>query len=137
MSQTGNTSAILVMEAFEHVHPDRCAEYEAAGVEIDDRVRESEPGMLVHALTRVRETDRAVTYRWLEIFENADALAAHFDNPAVKAHVARLGEGILVAPTELVLYTGWSEAEQAEWRERLGGAPLTFAPVLAGYYLER
>lgn len=137
MSQSENAGRILVMEAFEHVHPDRCADYEAAGVVIDDKVKDSEPGMLVHALTRVKETADAVTYRWLEIFEDSDAFAAHFDNPAVQEHVAKLNEGTLVAPTELVLYTAWSDDEKAQWRQKLSGAKLTFAPVLAGFYLTR
>lgn len=137
MSQSETAAQILVMEAFEHVRPDRCADYEAAGIVIDNKVKDSEPGMLVHALTKVSETPEAVTYRWLEIFKNADAFAAHFDNPAVQEHVAMLNEGILAAPTELVLYTGWTEAEKAALREKLPGAKLSFAPVLAGYYLKR
>lgn len=136
MTDTPNATSIVVLEAFEHVHPDRCDEYEAAGVEIDNKVKETEPGMLVHALTRVSESPNAVVYRWLEIFDSAQSLAAHFANPVVKAHIKKVSDGILVAPTDLVLYTGWSEAEKNMWNARLGGS-LTFAPVRAGYYLTR
>ncbi|SEK18437.1 putative quinol monooxygenase [Pacificibacter marinus] len=136
MTDTPNAAAFVVLEAFEHVHPDRCAEYEAAGIEIDNKVKETEPGMVVHALTRVSEGPDAVVYRWLEIFDGADALVSHFDNPAVKAHIAKVSESILVKPTDLVLYTSWSDDEKAIWNARLGGS-LTFAPVRAGYYLTR
>jgi quinol monooxygenase YgiN len=136
MTDTSNTAAIVVLEAFEHVHPDRCDEYETAGVEIDNKVKETEPGMLVHALTCVSKSSEAIVYRWLEIFDGATALAAHFDSPAVKAHIEKVSDGILVAPTDLVLYTNWSEDEKEIWKARLGGS-LTFAPVRAGYYLTR
>lgn len=128
---------ILVLEAFEHVHPDQSAAYEAAAPRIDDAVRQSEPGMLVHALTEVSRSDNEVVYRWLEIFDGAASLAAHFDNPADHKHVAKLNDGMLVAPTELVIYADWDEAEREEWRQRITGAKLIFAPVLAGYYLTR
>lgn len=134
---TGETTGkLIVLEAFEHVHPERCAEYEAAGKIIDDTVRETEPGMLVHALTVHARLDDRVTYRWLEIFDGLAALEAHFASPHVKAHVAKLNDGILLSPVELVLYTDWTEAEKAEINERLGGA-LTFAEVRAGYYHAR
>ncbi|WP_099826485.1 putative quinol monooxygenase [Oceaniglobus indicus] len=136
MTDTPNAAALVVLEAFEHVHPDRCAEYEAAGVEIDRKCKETEPKMLVHALTRVAETPQAVTYRWLEIFDGAEAVENHFANPVVKDHIAKLNDGLLVAPTDIVLYTGWSDAEKDHWNQRLGGN-IAFAPVRAGFYLTR
>lgn len=133
---TDTTAALIVLEAYEHVDPARCADYEIAAQAIDDKVKETEPGMLVHALTRIAETPDKVTYRWLEIFDGVAALEAHFASPHVKDHVARMSDGILLSPVELVLYTGWSEAEKAEINARLGGA-LSFAEVRAGYYLTR
>lgn len=133
---TNTTAKMIVLEAFEHVHPNRVADYEAAGKLIDDKVRETEPGMLVHALTRVGETDDRVTYRWLEIFDGLPALEAHFNSPHVKAHVAKVSDGILISPVELVLYTDWTDAEKSEINDRMGGA-LTFAEVCAGYYHAR
>ncbi|WP_353474421.1 antibiotic biosynthesis monooxygenase [Salipiger sp. H15] len=133
---TDTIAALIVLEAFEHVDPSRCADYETAAKAIDDKVKETEPGMLVHALTRVAEAPDRVTYRWLEIFDGVAALEAHFASPHVKEHVARMMDGILLSPVELVLCVGWSEAEKAEINARLGGA-LTFAEVKTGYYLTR
>lgn len=128
-----STEGMIVLEAFEHVRPERCADYEAAGKKIDDAVKISEPGMLVHALTRISEAEDRVTYRWLEVFDGLPALEAHFANPEVKTHVAWLNDGVLLSPVEIVLYTGWSDAEKAAINDRLGGA-LQFAEVRAGYY---
>ncbi|MCK7614999.1 putative quinol monooxygenase [Roseibium sediminicola] len=137
MNQSDNSSNILVMEAFEHVHPDHCDKYEAAALFIDNLVKESEPGMLVHALTKMNKSPELVTYRWLEVFSDSNALRTHLDNPAVIEHVAKLNSGILAAPTELVLYTSWSDEEKNDWRRKLNSTKLTFAPVIAGFYLKR
>ncbi len=124
---------LITLEAFEHVHPDRCADYEAASQAIDDKVRETEPGMLVHALTVHDRAEDRVTYRWLEVFTDLDALVAHFNSPHVKAHGAHLNDGILLSPVEIVLYVGWSDAEKQAINEQLGGA-LVFADVKSGFY---
>lgn len=130
---TATTDRIIALEAFEHVHPDRVADYEAASQAIDDKVKETEPGMLIHALTvHARAADR-VTYRWLEVFSDLAALEAHFASPHVKDHVARMNDGILLSPVEIVLSVDWSEAEKAEINQRLGGA-LQFADVKSGFY---
>ncbi|EBA06108.1 putative quinol monooxygenase [Sagittula stellata] len=131
---TASIDRFIALEAFEHVHPDRVADYETASQAIDDKVKETEPGMLVHALTVAARADDRVTYRWLEVFTDLAALEAHFASPHVKAHGAHLtGDGILLSPVEIVLYVDWSEDEKAEINQRLGGA-LTFAEVRSGFY---
>ncbi|PZX12185.1 quinol monooxygenase YgiN [Palleronia aestuarii] len=130
---TAPTDRIIVLEAFEHVHPDRCTDYEAASQAIDDLARETEPGMLVHALTVHARADDRVTYRWLEVFTDAAALEAHFASLHVQAHGAKLNDGILLSPVEILLYVDWSEAEKVEINTRLGGA-LKFAEVRSGFY---
>ena len=130
-------SNILALEAFEYVKRDQTEIYEAMAEEIDRKVQESEPGMLVHALTKISEDERETIYRWLEVFENPAALKAHIENPAVVAHIAKLNDGVLSGPTEIVLYTDWDEAHKAHWRDVFAGAKLVFAPTLSGFYLKR
>lgn len=130
---TATTDRIIALEAFEHVHPDRVADYEAASQAIDDKVKETEPGMLIHALTVHARAEDRVTYRWLEVFTDLAALEAHVASPHVKAHGAHLNDGILLSPVEIVLYVDWTEAEKAEINQRLGGA-LQFAEVRSGFY---
>ncbi|MCG8491093.1 MAG: antibiotic biosynthesis monooxygenase [Sneathiellales bacterium] len=131
------SSAILALEAFEHVHTERTAEYEVMGQDIDDRVRETEPGMLVHALTKISSSETETTYRWLEVFENPKALQAHLDNPHVQNHIAKLGNGILSSPTEIVIYADWDDQQKAYWTELFGADNLEFAPLKSGFFLKR
>lgn len=131
------STQILVLEAFEHVKPAICADYEAAGKTIDDKVKETEPGMLVHALTKISESADVAVYRWLEVFDSPAALEAHFNSPHVQAHVTMLNDKMLTAPTEIVLYTGWSEDEKAAWLDAHPGGNIRFAPILASFFLDR
>lgn len=135
--QIENSTSILALEAFEYVHKDKVEEYERLGVIIDDQVKETEPGMLVHALTRISETDSEVVYRWLEVFDSAEALEKHMSNPHVIRHAQALNSGVLCGQTELVIYSDWTEAQKNHWREKVSGVKLTFAPVLKGFYLSR
>lgn len=128
---------ILALEAFEYVKRDQTDTYEAMAEEIDRKVQESEPGMLVHALTKISEDETETIYRWLEVFENAEALKAHIENPAVVAHIAKMNDGVLSGPTEIVLYTDWNETQKAHWREVFAGTKLVFAPTLSGFYVKR
>ena len=86
IEETNRSSAMIVLEAFEQVYPDRVDVYEVAACRIDEIVKQTEPGMLVHALSRQHATTEAITYRWLEVFANTAALSAHLDNPAVLEH---------------------------------------------------
>jgi len=134
---SGSGDSILAMEAFEHVHNDRVAEYLAMGNLIDDQVRESEPGMLVHALTTASENGKETVFRWLEVFENAAALDAHLSNPYVVAHIEKLNSGVLSGPTDLVIYADWDDALRSAWASKLSGANLSFAPMHTGFFLKR
>ncbi|MEO1250389.1 MAG: antibiotic biosynthesis monooxygenase [Pseudomonadota bacterium] len=134
---SGNGDSILALEAFEHVHNGRVAEYLEMGNLIDDQVRETEPGMLVHALTTSSESGSETVFRWLEVFENAAALDAHLSNPHVVAHIAKLNDGILSAPTDLVIYGDWNDSLKNDWANKLSGANLSFAPMHTGFFLKR
>ena len=132
-----SASGILALEAFEHVHKEQAAAYETMGKDIDDRVRETESGMLLHALTKVSENDTETIYRWLEVFENPMALRAHFDNPHVQAHIGQLQAGILSSPTDIVIYADWDEAQKTYWRNAFGDVNLKFADLKTGFFLHR
>lgn len=128
---------ILVLEAFEHVHTDKVEDYERMGSAIDDLVKATEPGMLVHALTKVSKTDQEVVYRWLEVFDSEMALEKHVSNPHVIAHIAAMNQGVLAGETELVIYCDWDDNQKAYWNKKVSGAKLTFAPMLSGFFLAR
>lgn len=128
---------MLALEAYEYVKRGQTDLYETMAEEIDQKVQDSEPGMLVHALTKISEDETETVYRWLEVFENAEALKAHIENPAVVAHIEKMNNGVLSGPTEIVLYTDWNETQKAHWREVFAGAKLVFAPTLSGFYVKR
>ena len=130
-------TAILMLEAFEHVHKARTADYERMGSVIDDQVKETEPGMLVHALTKISESDSEAVYRWLEVFDSEQAFEKHLSNPHVITHVGAMNDGVLCGETELVIYSDWTEERKNYWREKITGVKLTFAPMLTGFFLSR
>lgn len=128
---------IFALEAFEYVHNDRVLDYEAMGSIIDDQVKVSESGMLVHALTKISEDASETTFRWLEIFENSDALEAHVSNPCVIQHIEKLSDDILSNRTKIVIYADWNNELKAYWHEKLSGALLVFADMKTGFFLSR
>lgn len=132
-----NDNKIVVMEAFEHVHSEQVPRYLELGLLIDEQVQASEPGMLVHALTKSVESETKTVFRWLEVFENSSALEAHLNNPHVVAHIEKLNNGMLSDVTDLVIYAQWSDTLKTYWQEKLSGANLSFAPTETGFYLER
>lgn len=130
-------SALLVLEAFEHVHPDKTQSYERMGKSIDEQVKNTELGMLVHALTKVSENESESLYRWLEVFDSEQALKAHISNPHVISHIKAMNDGVLSATTDIVIYADWSETVQQQWRETFAGANLRFAAMITGFFLSR
>ena len=127
---------MFALEAFEHVKKDMIGEYERMGLKIDREVKETEPGMLVHALTKVSENDKEAVYRWLEIFETPEALQAHLDNPPVKAHIKKLNSGVLSGPSDIIIYADWDKAQKDYWRQTFGDI-LTYAPMKTGFFVKR
>ena len=129
--------SILVLEAFEHVHIDKLEEYERMGSIIDDQVKASEPGMLVHALTKISESDEEAVYRWLEVFDSELALETHLSNPLVITHIEAMKSGVLSDETKLIIYSDWNDTQKKYWKSRLTGANLAFAPMITGFFLKR
>lgn len=128
------TSGIVVLEAYEYVHLRRQADYEAAGVLIDAICAETEPGMLVHALSQVGTTQDVVTYRWLEVFQGLPQLRAHLNSPHVAKHVAALQEGTLAAPTDLVIYGDLTPEERSALSAELGPEHVTFSATVTSFF---
>jgi quinol monooxygenase YgiN len=129
--------SLIALEAFEYVNKDKVEAYERMGIVIDKLVKDSEPGMLVHALTKLSETNDEVVYRWLEVFDGEQALEAHFENPHVISHVAAMKDGILCSNTKLILYVDWEDDKKAIWQEKLSGGDFTFAPVVTSFFADR
>ena len=76
------------LEAIEHIHKDRVAEYEEMSRVIDQKVRETEPGMIIHVHTLLETHDNKHVYRWLEVYRSYEDLEAHLKNPCVEANIA-------------------------------------------------
>ena len=128
---------LFALEAFEHVDKNKIEEYEKLGKLVDNQVEESEPGMLVHALTKVSETEAEVVYRWLEVFESPEALQTHLDNPLVREHIKKMEGGILCGPSKIVIYADWDDDQKDYWRKIYAGINLVFAPLVTGFFVKR
>ena len=125
--------SLFFLEAFEHVHKDKAGEYERLSREVDNKVKETEPGNLIHVHTKISEENDKVVYRWLEVFAKYEDLQVHLDNEHVQAHVQKLGDGYLCAPIEVIVYCDWTEEQKEYWRQ-IPGISLTFAPLVNGYF---
>lgn len=135
MSDTSKvSSSIVVLEAFEYVHAQHRGAYEKAGIAIDKRVEQLEPGMLVHILTEVSGSSEVITYRWLEIFQDVARLREHLSSAHVAEHVASLSQGILAAPTDLVIYGVSSAEERGLLEAELGAEHLRFASEVTAFF---
>ena len=95
--------SLFFLEAFEHVHKDKAKEYESLGADADNKVKATEPGVLIHVQTKVSENDQVAVYRWLEVYEKYEDLQAHIENAHIQAHLQKLSDGFLCAPIEVVI----------------------------------
>ena len=125
--------SLFFLEAFEHVHKNKVAEYESLGTFIDKKVEETEPGMLIHVQTKVSENEHEVVYRWLEVYEKYEDLQVHLENEYVQAHMQKMSDGILSAPLKVIVYCDWTDEQKEPWRQ-LPGITLTFASLVNGYF---
>ena len=121
------------LEAFEHVYKNRVEEYERMGTAIDKKIEETEPGMLIHAQSKVSEDEHEVVYRWLEVFENYEDFLFHLENEPVSAHMQKISNGMLRRPIDVIVYSDWTE-QQREHCRQLPGINLSFAPLVNGYF---
>ncbi len=128
---------IMALEAFEHVPNENVARYLELAQIIDDLVRDKEPGMLVHALTQTSQNETETVFRWLEVFENSDALEAHLGSDHVARHIEQLSKGILTGQIDLVIYADWDEATRAYWQNRFSTVNFSYAAVESGFYRQR
>ena len=80
-------------------------EYLAIAEEVDNAVRESEPGMLFHNFDK--DPDDPLGFVWSEVYTDSDALIAHINNPPVQAYVEKHDE--LADTFEIEVYGNLSE----------------------------
>ena len=80
-------------------------EYLAIAEEVDNAVKESEPGMLFHNFDK--DPDDPLGFVWSEVYTNSDALIAHINNPPVQAYVEKHDE--LADTFEIEVYGNLSE----------------------------
>ena len=126
--------SLFFLEAFEHVHKAKVREYERMGTEVDNKVKETEPGILIHVQTKVLENENEVVYRWVEVYEKYEDLAFHFENPVVQEHFQKMTEKeVLYAPLEVIVYCDWTEEQKEPWKQ-IPGINLKFAPLVNGYF---
>ncbi len=130
----GILMSLFFLEAFEKVYKSKVIEYEKMSNITDQKVRDTEPGMLLHAQTKISENELEVTYRWMEVFENYEAFEAHLKNPFVEKHIKRFTENkILSGPVEVKIHCDWSEEKKREIF-KIPGIELSFIPLVNGYF---
>lgn len=130
----GILMSLFFLEAFEKVYKSKVIEYEKMSNITDQKVRDTEPGMLLHAQTKISENELEVTYRWMEVFENYEAFEAHLKNPFVEKHIKIFTENkILSGPVEVKIHCDWSEEKKREIF-KIPGIELSFIPLVNGYF---
>ena len=126
--------SLFFLEAYEKVYKSKVKEYEEMSKFTDEKVKDIEHGMLIHAQTKISENDNEVTYRWMEVFENYEAFEAHLKNPFVEKHIKRFTENkILSGPVEVKIHCDWSEKQKREVL-KIPGLKLSFIPLVNGYF---
>ena len=126
--------SFFFLEAYEKVYKSKVVEYEMMSKFVDDKVKDIEHAMLIHAQTKISENEHEVTYRWMEVFENFEAFEAHLKNPFVEEHIKKFTEkGILSGPVDVRIYCDWSEDEKTKI-SKIPGLKLTFMPLVNGYF---
>ena len=80
-------------------------EYLAIAEEVDNAVKESEPGMLFHNFDK--DPDDPLGFVWSEVYTDSEALIAHINNPPVQAYVEKHDE--LADTFEIEVYGNLSE----------------------------
>lgn len=126
--------SIFFLEAYETVRKSKIAEYEKMSHDTDAKVKDTEPGMLVHAQSKISESDDEVVYRWLEVFESYEAFETHLNNPCVQEHVKKFTDhDILSGPVDVQIHCDWTDAQKAACL-KIPGLELTFVPLVNGYF---
>ena len=126
--------SLFFLEAYEKVYKSKVIEYEKMSNLTDEKVRDIEHGMLLHAQTKISENENEVTYRWMEVFDNYEAFEAHLRNPFVEKHLKKFTENkILSSPLEVKIYCDWSEEKKTEIL-KIPGVEISFIPLVNGYF---
>lgn len=78
------------------VQPEKAAEFEKVFLDLQNKVKASEPGCIVYQLTRSK-TEEGV-YKVLELYASTDALKAHGGTDYFKAAGAAMGPTMAAPP---------------------------------------
>jgi quinol monooxygenase YgiN len=125
--------SMFLLGATVHVHPGKVAEYETLSKTLTQNIEKTEPGMLIHAQTKVSENENEVVYKWSEVYRSYEDLPAHLQNKHAQEHMQKLGEGIVTAPIEILVFCDWTDEQKEPWRE-LPGLTVNYAPLVNGYF---
>ena len=125
--------SLFFLEAYVHVRPEKVTEYEALSKTLNQNIERTEPGMLIHAQTKVSENEHEVVYKWSEVYKSYDDLPAHLQNKHAQEYMQKLGEGIVTSPIEILVSCDWTEEQKEPWRE-LPGLTVEYAPLTNAYF---
>lgn len=125
--------SLFFLEAYVHVNPDKVAEYESLSKALNQGIKESEPGMLLHVQSKVSENEQEVTYKWSEVYQSYEDLPAHLQSKHAQEHMKKLAEGIVTRPVDILAFCDWTEEQKAPWRE-IPGLNVEYVPLVNGYF---
>jgi len=127
---------LFLLVGYEHVHKDKARQYEAICSDIDKKMQETEPGVLLHAKERVSEEDSKVVYRWLEVFRDYEDFQFHLNNPALVELGERMQqEDVKCAPIDVIAYADWTDEQKAPLLDLAieGIFTIKFAPLVSAF----
>jgi quinol monooxygenase YgiN len=84
------------------VHHAMVPDYLAWAKQIDNTVKETEPGMLYHSLDQ--HPTEPTRFCWTELYRDDAALLFHFDNPPVIAAMGDVADAFYEGPMEILIY---------------------------------
>ena len=127
---------LLLLEGYEYVHKAKARQYEEICADIDKKMEETEPGILVPAKERVSEDDTKVVYRWLEVFRDYEDFRFHLNNPAHFKNGKKIKQdNVMCAPSDIIAYADWTDEKKAPLLnlEVEGSFNIRFATLLKGF----
>lgn len=124
--------SLFLIEVIESVYKEKTEEYEKLCAVVDQKIKEVEPGMLIHIQTKISENNHESVYKWIEVLASAEDLQTHIDNECVQSHMKKLENGILSAPPRITVYCDWPEEQKHSFSSH-EEIDIDFAPLVNGY----
>jgi quinol monooxygenase YgiN len=125
--------SLFFLEAYVHVHPDKETEFKSLSKTVNQNIKKTEPGMLMHVQSKVSEDEHEVVYKWSSIYRSYDDLPVHLENKHTQEYMQKLAEGIVTSPMEIRVFCDWTEEQKEHWRE-LPGLTVNYIPLVNGYF---